>query len=200
MQSLATLMDEQAEKAKVESMAGAPPGTREFHSTQRYFARQQERTSLDDLEITHPHLQGAIDAARKWADRMRDGQLNASLVLVGGNGTGKTSIARAILWSITDVAVDFKGDPMPNTRQPAGRFFMAGNLILMLGDYHNQRTGMNYIVRTHDVFGKAPIIVIDDVGAEPVIPYVGLEQQDHERKARYFKVIEHCYTTGVLSS
>lgn len=143
-----------------------------------------ERVTLNSLEITHPKMQTAIDAARAWAERKRDGQLDASLVLMGPYGTGKTHIARAILWSMIQVAVDDDGSQIGGTERPAGRFFTGNDLIQRL-DSHTWASSL---------IGQAPILVIDDVGAEQRIDYAGNDDgQRREKQGRYFKVINYCY-------
>lgn len=143
-----------------------------------------EPVTLNSLEITHPKLQMALDAARAWAKRKREGQLDASLVLMGPYGTGKTHIARAILWSMVQVAMDDDGEPIPGTERPAGRFF-TGNDIIQRMDAHTWASSL---------IGQAPILVIDDVGAEQRIDYAGGDDgQRREKQHRYYKIINYCY-------
>lgn len=40
-------------------------------------------------------------------------------------------------------------------------------------------------------------MVIDDVGAEGVLEFVGKEHQVVERQARYFRFIDHCYANDI---
>ncbi len=152
------------------------------------------RPTLVELVITHPLLTTAIAGARQWQQRRReqaDAGLPArsSLVLVAaagdtpnqtGCGCGKTHIARACLWSIAHV---IDGEPIA----PVGRFFTADQLI--------QRLDASTPASAE--IARAPIVVIDDVGAEQQIPYVPAVRQDDERQARYYKILEHCYTEGI---
>lgn len=41
------------------------------------------------------------------------------------------------------------------------------------------------------------MIVIDDVGAEQTLPFVGKDDQEAEKQARYFRVIDYCYGRGI---
>lgn len=156
-----------------------------------------ERVTLAQLDPKHhPMVEKAIKAAREWAKRKMAGEGNASLVLVAsqvnkpdgtpdinrtGYGCGKTHIAKAILWSIA-----YTVDDSPIA--PAGKFFEANRLIQALDAETTAR----------DELHGAPIVVIDDVGTEQQIPYIGNDQrQVVERQARYFKVIDYAYKNGV---
>lgn len=138
-----------------------------------------ERAKLDELDTSHPQVRLAVDTARQWAARKRENQ-DASLVLSGPVGTGKTHIARAILWSI---CLTLDGEPVA----PVGRFWTADSLI----------QAIDPTARIADMIpNNLPMIVIDDVGSEQMIPYIGTdyEKQAHEKEQRYFKVIDYCYT------
>lgn len=143
------------------------------------------RASLSDLQTTHPVLRGAVDMVYRWRNRKQDGYQDASLVLVGPYGTGKTHIARAVLWSIA-YAVD--GEPIA----PAGRFYTAADLMLKLTPVQSD-FGTIEIPRPSSFIGNAPIVVIDDVGSEQRIPFIAAEMQQEEIQARYFRVIDYCY-------
>lgn len=154
---------------------------------------------LDDLDLSwHPLVGTAVAAARSWQQRRRQqaaaGQkTNASLILVStavpgdinrsGYGCGKTHVARACLWSIAYV---IDGEPVA----PAGKFFMAGDIINRLdGETH----------ASNELAG-APVVVVDDAGdTEGLIPFVRQDDRSQalERQARYFKLIDYCYSAGV---
>ena len=158
-------------------------------------AADRTRPTISELVVTHHRVQVAIDAARAWQQRRRE-QADAglptrsSLVLVAaagsdplkqtGYGCGKTHIARACLWTIAHL---IDGEPVA----PVGRFFTADQLI--------QRLDAGTPASAE--IGHAPIIVIDDVGTEQQIPYVPSARQDDERRSRYFKAIDYCYTEGI---
>lgn len=146
--------------------------------------RKPQLVTLGQLDPGHhPLVAQAIEAARSWAGRKRSGHNDASLVLLGPYGTGKTHIARAILWSMTQAAVDEDGQPIDGTARPMGRFFVANALIQSLD-------GNTF---ASNLVGNAPIVVIDDVGAEQNIQYISAEAQQYEIQNRYFKIINHCY-------
>lgn len=157
-----------------------------------------EPPRLGDLDLSwHPLVATAVGAARNWQQRRRAqiaaGQKpTASLVLLStpvpgdidrtGYGCGKTHIARACLWSISYIVDGL-------AIAPAGKFFMAGDIINRLdGETH----------ASNEISG-AKIVVIDDVGAEGLIPYIRQDEktQAAEREARYFKLVDYCYSAGV---
>lgn len=144
------------------------------------------RASLDDLQVNDHTLRGAVDMVRAWRDRKQAGNEDASMVLVGPYGTGKTHIARAVLWSIA--YTEESGEPIA----PAGRFFVASDLMLALSPTHGEYGG-SIVSRPSDFIGNAPIVVIDDVGSEQSIPFVKADDQQAEIQARYFRVIDYCY-------
>jgi DNA replication protein DnaC len=134
-----------------------------------------ERVTLTTLDTSHPEVKTAVKAARAWANRKPDFP-EASLVLCGNYGTGKTHIARAILWSIC-YTVD--GEPV----SPIGKFFAANDLIQLLKAGNSPR----------DLLGTdCPILVIDDAGSEQNIEFVAAKAQDKELEARYFRVVDYC--------
>lgn len=145
--------------------------------------------TLSDLDTSQPLVAQAVNAARGWAERKRSGIENASLVLCGPVGTGKTHIARAILWSVA-YAVDGV------VVAPAGKFWHAVDLLMLFNPTRNEWGGHEVASSTR-VVGNAPLIVIDDIGAEQNIPFVAAADQAAERSNRYFRVIDYCYTRGV---
>ena len=154
-----------------------------------------KRVTLGQLDPSHHgKVAVAIDAARAWMKR-RDSDPGASLVLVAspitgddnrtGYGCGKTHIARACLHTFCFCQRDKDGVAWPVAA--AGQFFDANDII--------QRLDAD--TSAGDILGRAPIVVVDDVGTEQTIPYtLGIEQA-HERQRRYFKLINHCYQNGV---
>jgi DNA replication protein DnaC len=160
----------------------------------------EERVKLDALDTSHPKVATAVHVARAWAQRKRDGHTDASLILCGPNGTGKTHIARAIWWSMTARVVaagnnprEF-GEPLPEyPEQPSGLFMLSNDLLGRLGTSYDSDTGIVIPARAASVIGYVPILVIDDVGMEQTIPFIKADDQENERHARFFKAIDHCY-------
>jgi hypothetical protein len=167
--------------------------------------RTVERVTLDQLDAGyHPMVARAINSARAWASRKIAGVENASLVLVAspiyrpdgkphpertGYGVGKTHIARAIQWASYVQLED--GPPVA----PAGRFFTASDLMELLGSGNI----MSELVpagteTTNGRIDGTPVLVIDDVGTEGILPYISSKSQDYEKQARYFEIINYCYT------
>lgn len=155
-----------------------------------------QRRMLKDLDANwHPKVAQAVEMARSWQQRRREQAAaglpkNASMVLLAtavpgdlnrtGYGCGKTHIATAALWSECLMLDD---EPVA----PVGKFFMAEQIIANLdGD-----------TPAGAEIGDAPILVVDDVGAEGVIPFVSTVRQEQERHSRYFKLVDYCYKRGV---
>ena len=149
--------------------------------------RVVQPAKLSELEITHPLLQQAVDICYQWRDRKQGDYENSSLVFCGPVGTGKTHIARSILWSIAHA---FEGELVA----PVGKFFNASDLLLKFSPTKND-FGMSDVPRPSSIIGNAPIVVIDDVGSQQAIPYIGKDTdlQLAEIQARYFRVIDYCY-------
>lgn len=142
-----------------------------------------ERVTLAQLDTSDRRVAQAVAAAREWAERKRAGHDEASLVLVGPTGAGKTHIARAILWSMVQAAVDDDGATIEGTQRPVGRFYVANEAIQRL----------DAATLASQLVGNAPIVVLDDVGAEQNIEYISAEGQAREKQHRYFKLVNYCY-------
>jgi DNA replication protein DnaC len=141
--------------------------------------RQGERVTLDALEISTGKVAQAVDMCKRWAEAKREGIQDISLVFAGPVGTGKTHMAKAVLWSIYSSLED--GTPVA----PVGRFYRADDLIQA---YEPGVASYALIPQ------NCPVLVIDDVGAEQTIPYISAEGQHRERQHRYFGIIDRCYT------
>lgn len=181
--------------AAVLSATTNEPPARIPASEQAQNGRIVQRASLGDLDTSHPMMAEAVAIVRRWADRKRDGHDDASLVLCGPYGTGKTHIARAVLWSIC-----YTVDDTPVA--PTGKFFHAADLLLKLSPTKTEWGGTE-VPRPADFIGNVPIVVIDDAGSEQAIPFVAKDDQMAEMQARYFRVIDYCYqfnTSLILTS
>ena len=156
--------------------------------------RTLEKVSLDTLDTSHPQVATAVQAARDWQKRRRSDHLDASLVLAGSYGTGKTHIARAILWTTVDGP-----EGHPDAWVPAGKFFMANDLLLLMAAHQDRATGMVSAPRPSTLVGSAPLVVIDDIGGQQAIPFIKQDEvsQESEIHARYFRFIDYCYTSMV---
>lgn len=172
------------------------PGRNWYADRDRGDIRNLEPVRLADLDTRHhPLVRTAVDAARAWAVRYKDSDTRApSLILSGPNGTGKTHIARAIWWSMTQAALDADGSMIPGSRRPIGKFFHAAELIASLAP--DDELG-GQLMPVGQVIGSSPLVVIDDVGAENTIAYVKGEYQQHERQVRYFRFIDWAYSNDV---
>jgi DNA replication protein DnaC len=168
--------------------------------------RRPERVTLDTLDASHPKVAYAVSMARTWAQRKRASYLDASLVLCGPNGVGKTHIARAIWWSMTTRATrpewdeesqTFVEQPLPGTEQPSGLFKLSNDWITALGQTRDADTGLITTARASALVGTSPLVVIDDVGAEQAIPFIAGEQQAIEKEVRFFKLVDYCYTAQI---
>jgi len=138
--------------------------------------RKVERVTLATLDTgVHYEVKTAVSAAREWGKRKKDTP-EISLVLCGNYGTGKTHIAKSILWSIC-----YTMDDQPVA--PVGKFFVANDLIQLL------KAGNS----PHDLLGTdCPILVIDDVGSEQNIEFIRGDLQNKELEGRYFRVVDYC--------
>ena len=140
---------------------------------------------LSDLEITHPQVQDAVDAAREWQERKRAGDEGASLLLAGPNGSGKSHIARAIQWSHrirhddTDLVL------------PDGSFYKAADLMLQMSPSVSDN-GMIAPAPISSFLGIVPVIVLDDIGAKVSMPFIKGGMQEEEMEIRYFLLLEAC--------
>jgi DNA replication protein DnaC len=162
--------------------------------------KSPQRVSLDDLDLSNPLVANAVQTARKWAKRKMDGYEDASLILSGPYGTGKTHIAKAILWSIR-----YEVPNQPNApTAPAGLFFMANDLLTKLApvdsNWGTAPAKVKRVLGWHDLPDdpmmptyNPPLIVIDDVGGEMSLSFIKADKQMAEIQARYFRVINFCY-------
>lgn len=153
--------------------------------------RLPRRETLEALDTSHAYVANAVQMARAWAQRVREGHAEASLVLSGPCGTGKTHIARAILWSVVLHAED-----EPQLAVPAGLFYLANDLLLALAPSTDEY-GTYHTPRVSRLLGQVPLLVIDDVGGQQLLPFVAKEDQEPERQARYFRLIDYCYSRRI---
>ena len=150
--------------------------------------RQLKRVSLGDLDTSHPLVANAVQKAYDWRDRKRDGYEDASLILSGPNGTGKTHIARAIWWSRS-----YQPEGVAGYETPIDKFIMASDLLLQLTPTRNEHD-LDVIPRIASLIGEGPeMVIVDDIGKEQSLPYVGADAQATERRARFFRFFDHCY-------
>jgi DNA replication protein DnaC len=166
-----------------------------------------QQVKLAHVDDSHPEMLMAVKAIRAWAKawpewnaawKAGNRSLRApSLVFVGPFGTGKTLLARVILWSMVECATDEFGMDIDLTAVPRGRFFTAGDLLLEMAAHQDHESKVVVPARPGLLLGNAPLIVIDDIGAEGSIPFLRGEDQEHERHFRYRQVIDYCYENGV---
>lgn len=162
------------------------------------------RPTLDQLDASHPGVKRAIDAAYVWRDRYHEAQdpeneappRAPSLVLSGPNGTGKTHIARALLWSRVICPMDDNRQLIMEQARPAAKWFDSTDLILRLAAYQTEYRTVEY-ESVGSLIGASPFAIIDDLGGEGIIPFVKGEDQAFERNSRWFRFIDFCYANGV---
>ena len=141
----------------------------------------------------------AVQQARAWGKRKTDGYEDASLVIAGTYGTGKTHIAKAVLWSIRYEVLG-----SPNISAPSGRFYLANDLLMKMAPVDNRwgvaPASVKRVIGWHDLpedptmpTYNPPLIVIDDVGGEMALSFIKGERQASEIEARYFRIINFCY-------
>ena len=154
---------------------------------------------LADLDTSHPQVAIAVEAAREWQKRKRDGDEGISMVFAGPNGAGKTHIAAAMQWSIRyQTAYDMEAEEVVEFVVPQGRFFKASDLLVELGP----RTSENGAIIPPSVsyfVGDAPIIIVDDLGAQISMPFIKGEVQQEEIQIRLFLLVEHCINRTITT-
>ena len=133
---------------------------------------------LSDLDISHPKVKRAVQMARNWQARKHSGHPEASLVLSGSVGVGKTHIAQAIWWSDR-----YRPDGI-TVERPMGYFRLANQIIQELDQD---------IIMSLKINPARGLVVVDDVGSEQTIQFVSTGAQQFERQQRYFKLINYCY-------
>lgn len=143
---------------------------------------------MTNIIITHPDLKTAVDTAVYWQQYQRT-HPGVSLVLVGPNGTGKTHLARTLLWGD---ALMYDGHPIA----PVGRFITANNLLQQIFEYRNQRenplpteAALSRLIPP----GRYPIVVIDDVGHEEKMKFTAQDVQWAEVQKVYLAIFNHCF-------
>lgn len=175
----------------LERVLDAAKQTREIETgrvfTDRTRTRKIERHTLSELSTENAMVKLAVKMCYEWAKRKRDEYQDASLVFCGPVGTGKTHIAKSLLWSMPLTLGD--GTAVAY----AGRFFVASDLMMLMNPTRGD-SGVMDIPRPASFIGNVPMVVIDDVGTEQTIPFVKADEQGTEIQARYFRVIDYCYT------
>ena len=161
--------------------------------------RQLKPVYIKDIDTRrHKKVALAVKMAYLWAERKRAGYEDISLILSGDNGTGKTHIARAIWWSMVQLVTDSSDKPIEGYQpQPVGKFYMSNELLGLMGNSCDPVTGILTPASPHNVIGTPPMVVIDDLGAEQIIPFVHHDDQEEERQARLFKVVDYCYARQI---
>jgi DNA replication protein DnaC len=149
-------------------------------------SKRPQRSRLDQLnQGHHPEIAKAVKNLREiFVPEVNSGENSLGVLLVGGAGTGKTHIARAIYWAFKQQALNEAGELLGGAEVPAGRFYTANDLIMAL----DQNTSVSSLAPFYTGTGtQCPIVVIDDIGTEQNIPYVKNQQNElRQRYARFF--------------
>ena len=150
--------------------------------------------SISQLTTNHmtarqrQHFEAVIDRVKEW--RRMAGQLpGLSMLLMSRQvGIGKTHIARSVVSSFSAIVGDlvYEDDEPQFALEQCARLYTARELINQLGG--DDARGLWEICPS-----TVQALVIDDLGREGYLDFVKADQQQAEKQARYFHLINHIY-------
>lgn len=147
-----------------------------------------EPPTLADIDQTwNPFMKTAVSMVRLWAERLKRVP-NASMLLLGNVGTGKTMIARIIqgAFALRSESGEILGFD--------ATFMKSNNLILALTPSENPESGLLSVPTVRRVIAShSKCLIIDELGTEQKIPFVAKENQMEEYRNRLYQIIDYCY-------
>jgi DNA replication protein DnaC len=189
---------------------------------ERKSKRQYHVTPLEQFAYGHlsaaeaKRLKAAVASVQRWiTEAPAEGGL--SLVLSGGFGTGKTTVAENAMKAFKkpmnavyydgyfqNIANALENQDMPNeTRQTLESILATASPVQSVGEVMqgSLRTAAKTMVIAKEgdfssEYGRDKVVVIDDIGTEGDLDYVSKEKQVHERWVRYGNLIDYCYREG----
>lgn len=178
--------------------------SREFIAS---FLAEQGWPQLADLSTAHlttpgeiEKLEGAIEAARRFAQALQEGATGLALVLVAsgvegddrrtGFGCGKTHLARSIHYLNSTIQYSPSAPGQIWVKQN-GRFLEARELMALFDK--------DDFVAAELFSGFGNLLIIDDVGREGSLRWEKRDPalQAQEKQDRYYSVIDYCDKRGV---
>jgi DNA replication protein DnaC len=150
--------------------------------------------SIDDLTTAHmtPEQKARFDQlltrVREWREGTRFAPGLSMMLMSRQVGIGKTHIARSVVSSFSAIIGElyYLGDEPQFALETRARLYTARELISYLGGDEARDV---WTIVPHTV----QCLVIDDLGREGYLDFVKADQQQAEKQARYFHLINHLY-------
>lgn len=150
-------------------------------------------SKIAELQETAEPIAVAKRAANLWLSRFREGKRPA-FVIAGPNGTGKTHIAKALLWA------EYFADASDNPLRPTGVFYTAEDLLKSIQD-GEELPSLIHKDSKDGRFGAVsyghPIVVIDDIGHQTDTQFVSSTRQERQVAEIYKRVFDYCFSPPI---